>query len=245
VNERYAPQKGQQYEQQPICEYYHIPFVSWKDCANKEFNNNPDWDGWFDGTEGVHPNNAGHAQIAKYIIAKLEEIWKNLPKDKDLSPIATTLPKPLTDTSYQFLTYYTSDNLEPLTNTGWNNSSPVHSEWVAHGGSSEGWSTTTELAEMTFKIRASSINILYSESDSFRDCEAWVENPDGTKGKVVKMANFQTSRQGYLGWCCHEVVNGKDEKEYILHVVCPKRRATDNGKETDIIGIIACGKTGL
>ena len=239
VNERYAPQKGQQFEQQPICEYYHIPFVSWKDCANKEFNNKPNWDGWFDGTEGVHPSNEGHAQIAKYIIEKLDSIWNALPADKDLPPICTTLPKPLTDTSYQYLTYYTSDNLEPLTNTGWKNSSPVHSEWVAHGGATEGWSTTTELAEMTFKITATAINILYCESDQFRDCEAWVETSDGTKGKVVKMANYQSSRKGYLGWCCHEVVNGAEEKEYILHVRCPKRRATDQGKETDIIGIIA------
>ena len=244
VNERTAPQKGQQYEQQPICEYYHIPFVSWKDCANKEFNKKPDWDKWFDGSEGVHPNNAGHAKIAAYIIQTLDEVWNSLPKDADLPPIAKELPKPVTDTSYQYLTFYTSDNIEPLTNTGWTKSSPVHSEWVSHGQAHEGWSTTTENAEMTFKISASSINILYSESDGFRDCEAWVENPDGTKGKVVSMRNAQASRKGYLGWCCHEIVSGDEEKEYIVHVRCPKRRAADQGKETDIIGIIACGKTG-
>lgn len=245
VNERAAPQKGQQYEQQPICEYYHIPFVSWKDCANAEFKNKPNWDGWFDGTEGIHPNNAGHAQIAKYIIAKLDELWKNLPADNTLAPIATELPKPLTDTSYQYLTYYTSDNLEPLANTGWEKSSPVHSEWVSHGGAKEGWSTTKELAEISFKIHASSINVLYSESDGFRDCEAWVENPDGTTSKIIVMRNAQAGRKGYLGWCCHEVVTGAQEKDYVLHVRCPKRRTTDQGKETDFIGIIACGKTGL
>lgn len=239
VNERTAPQKGQQYEQQPICEYYHIPFVSWKDCANKEFNNKPNWDSWFDGSEGVHPNNDGHAQIAKYIIEKLDDIWSKLPADKDLAPIATELPKPLTDTSYQYLTFYTSDNIEPLTNTGWEKTSPVHNEWVAHGQAHEGWSTTKELAELTFKVHASSINVLYAESDGFRDCEAWVENPDGTKGKVVAMRNAQASRKGYLGWCCHEVVNGTEAKDYILHIRCPKRRPVDQGKETDIIGFIA------
>lgn len=245
VNERFSPQKGQQYEQQPICEYYHIPFVSWKDCANKEYNNSPNWDSWFSGQEGIHPNNEGHAKIAEYIIAKLEEIWASLPDDKNLSPIATELPKPLTDTSYQYFTYYTSDNLEPLTNTGWKNSSPVHSEWVSHGGAKQGWSTAEEGAEITFKIHASSINVLYAESDGYRDCEAWVENADGTAGKKVVMRNAQSSRKGYLGWCCHEVVNGTEEKDYILHISCPKRRKTDQGKETDVVGIIACGKTGL
>lgn len=238
VNERFGKQSGQQSEQEPICTHYHIPFVSWKDCMNKEYGGSPDWDKYFDGQEGVHPSNTGHAKIAEYIIQKLEEIWDSLPETNELNPVAKELPSPLTDTSYEYCIFYTNDNIEPETNTGWTKESPVHPEWPSRGNAKKGWSTKTENAEITFRIKAKGINVLYAESDGFRDCEAWVTDAEGNDSKKVKMACAQASRKGYLGWAAHEVINGKEEKEYILHVSCPKRRKTDQGKPCNIIGFI-------
>ena len=59
---------GQQYEQQPICQYYHIPFVSWKDSILKK-GKLSDFNAFYDGSETVHPNNAGHASIASFIMS--------------------------------------------------------------------------------------------------------------------------------------------------------------------------------
>lgn len=238
VNERFGSQSGQQSEQQPICEYYDIPYVSWKDCAKEEYGQNVNWDQWFDGQEGIHPSNKGHAKIAEYITARLEKIWTSLPEENNLRDVNKELPVPFSKLNYEKVTFFTNENITPLTNTGWENSSPVHPEWVSHGNAKQGWSTTKEGAELTFKIKAHGINVLYSESDSFRDCEAFVECTDGTKGAKVKMACAQASRKGYLGWAAHEVVCGEEEKEYILHVTCPKRRKTDQGKPCNIIGFI-------
>ena len=239
VNERNSPQPSQQYEQQPICEYYNIPFVSWKDCENIEKKNNVDWSDFFDDSETIHPNNEGHAEIAKFIIAKLEQIWACLPEsDEKLPAVETELPAPLTDTGYQYVEFLTSADIQPQTNTGWNTGSPVHSEWVLHGGARSGWSTMTEEAEMTFKVHGSSVNLLYSESDSFRNAQAWVEYPDGTKSRKVTLACMNPIRNGYLGWASRELCNHETEQDFIVHVICSKGRATEQKKETNVCGIL-------
>lgn len=239
VNERNDPQPGQQKEQQPICEYYHIPYVSWKDCENAEKGGAVDWNEFFDGKESVHPNDAGHAEIAKFLIQKLDSIWEKLPADdKDLPPLQNELPKPLTDAGYEFLDFYTCDNLEPVKNDGWSMGSPVHPEWVAHGNSTEGWRSYTEGAEIVFKVKGTSVNVLYCESDGFRDCEAWVVLPGGKTTKKITLRCEQASRKGYLGWSSRELASAEKETTFEVHVSVPKRRANYAGRETNICGII-------
>ena len=239
VNERNGVQSSQQGEQQPICEHYGIPFVSWKDCEKKEKGSSLDWNLYFDGEEAIHPNNAGHAEIGKFIVERLDEIWNLLPEDDTSLPaVDRNLPPPITDTGYEYVEFLASSDVEPESNTGWNKGSPVHPEWVSHGGARSGWSTMSEGAEMIFRVHGTSVNVLYSESDSFRNAQAWVENDDGSPAKKITIPCMNPIRQGYLGWGSRELVSCDEERDFVVHVICPKARATEQKKECNICGLL-------
>jgi len=242
VNERKPPYPGQQYEQQPICGYYHIPFVSWKDCAAAD-PGKTDWNVFFDGEETIHPNNAGHASIASYIRARLSSYYDSLPPDSAIPKPVRELPAALTDTGFQYVSYYAMDDIQPETNTGWKNGSPVHSEWVQHGQAKQGWQTDDPGAVITFKVSGSSVGVTYCESDTFRNADAWVTRPDGTDTPHVTLECYSSIRNGYLGWAYREIVSGPDEQTYTLHIAVKKRGKA--GSFANITGIAAGGRTGL
>ena len=241
VNEKSNGQPSQQAEQEVICKYYNIPFVSWKDCEKADLGQKVNWQDYFDGEETVHPNNAGHARIASFIIRYLEAIWETLPQDdKDLPSIKTELPAPLSDTSYQFAQLVTVDNGNVVSNSGWKNGSPVHQEWVSHGGASSGWSSSTDNAELVLKVHGSSVNVLYSESDSFRNAVAWVEKSDGSTSRKITLECMNPIRQGYLGWASRELVNsGNAEEDFLVHILCPRARTSqESSRETNVCALV-------
>lgn len=239
VNERNAPYNSNQAEQQKICEYYHIPYVSWKDCLFNE-DKNADFNQFFDGEENVHPNNKGHDNISKFLEAKWEEVWKTLPEDDANIPSVQALPPALNKDCIEDVLYYTSSDLKAKSNSGWTEGSPVHSEWVAHGNAKKGWETNVSGAEITFSIEASSIGLTYSESDQFRDAIAWVEYPDGKEGPKVPLNCYVSYRKGYLGWAYKELVNEEKAKKFTVHIQCSKRAPKSaEGKFCNITGILA------
>lgn len=234
---------GQQYEQQPICEYYHIPFVSWKDCVLRG-GSKSDFNKFFDAPETVHPNNAGHESIAGFIIEKLDGYWKNLPADKKIPSPVKTLPKPRTDDAFEFVTYYHNGNIKPSSNSGWTSGgTPRHDDWVKRGNMPSGWQTNEVGAEITFEVTGSTIGVTYAESDQFRNAVAWVTAPDGTESQKVNLQCFESSRRGYYGWAYRELVSGEKVQKYTVHIQCTKRAAADRaGKFCNFIGIVAAGK---
>lgn len=234
---------GQQYEQQPICEYYHIPFVSWKDCVLKN-GKKSDFKAFYDGQETVHPNNAGHASIASYIIEKLDSYWNALPADKAIPAAEKKLPAPLTDDAFEFVTYYHKDNIEAASNTGWKvGGTPRHDDWVKRGNVREGWQTNEVGAEITFEVEGSTIGVTYAESDTFRNAVAWVTGPDGKASSKVILQCYVSYRSGYYGWAYRELVHSDKVEKYTVHIQCSKRAPADrNGKYCNITGIIAAGK---
>ncbi|MCQ2576610.1 MAG: SGNH/GDSL hydrolase family protein [Treponema sp.] len=243
VNERAAPKySSNQTEQQALCEYYSVPFVSWKD--NMKADDILDYfEKCFDGSETVHPNNAGHEKISEYMIGKLDSIWKTLPEDKEI-PEIKELPPAKTDTGFVNAKYYHVDNLKPLLNTGWENGSPVHPEWLAHGQSHKGWQTKNSGAELTFEVEGSSVGITYCESDQFRDAVAWIEKQDGTMTEKTPLQCYSSIRNGYYGWAYKEILTGTEVQKYIVHIQCSKRAPrTAEGKYCNITGILAAGET--
>ena len=234
---------GQQYEQQPICQYYHIPFVSWKDSILKK-GKLSDFNAFYDGSETVHPNNAGHASIASFIIEKLEQYWKTLPKDKNIPSPVKALPSPLTDDAFEFVTYYHKDNISPVSNSGWiAGGTPRHDDWIKRGKVREGWQTNEVGSEICFEVEASTIGLTYAESDNFRNAVAWVTLPDGSESQKITLNCYQTFRSGYYGWAYKELIHGDKVQKYTVHVQCSKRATADRaGKFCNITGIIAAGR---
>lgn len=241
VNEKSNGQPSQQAEQEPICTYYHIPFVSWKDCEKASLGQNVNWQDYFDGEETVHPNNAGHARIASFIIERLEAIWQTLPEDDaNLPLVQTDIPEPLSDVGYQFAELITCDNGVISSNSGWKKGSPVHQEWVSHGGASSGWSSSQDNAELVLKVHGSSVNVLYSESDTFRNAVAWVEKSDGSTTRKITLECMNPIRQGYLGWASRELIHlGNEEADFLVHILCPRARGDkETSRETNVCALV-------
>ena len=239
VNERKAPYSSNQVEQQQICEYYHVPFVSWKECVQKE-GSLSDFEKYFDGQEGIHPNNAGHAKIAQFLEEEIERVWKNLPSDSKIAAVEKNLPPALTDKGFEKVEYYGNANLQPVENEGWTAGSPVHNEWVSHGNVVRGWQCNQGGAELTFEVEGSSIGITYCESDQFCDAKAWVTKADRTRGPVVTLNCFSSGRKGYYGWAYKQLIDGNTVEKYTVHIICSKKVANgDENKFCNITGILA------
>lgn len=242
VNERNAPYPSAQSVQKPICDYYHIPFVSWKECLEKT-SRLSDFEKFFDGQENVHPNSNGHANIAMHIENKIQSLWDNLPQDSEISSPVKDLPKPLSDRGFENAKYFTSDNIKPLTNTGWQATSPVHNEWVSHGKAHKGWQTNNAEAELTFEVEGSSVGITYCESDQFRNAQAWVTKEDGTSSPKVNLMCLVTYRNGYYGWAYKELINTDKVQKFTVHIAVSKRAPKSaEGKNCNITGILVAGE---
>ena len=242
VNERKSPYPSNQAEQQKICEYYGIPFVSWKDSVSKS-GSLSDFEKYFDGEETIHPNNAGHAKIAELMCDKLDSVWKALPADSKIPAVEKKLPSPLTDSGFEHVKYYGSDNLKPVSAGDWKSGSPVHSEWQSHGNSVKGWQCNEGSSEITFEVEGSSVGITYCESDQFRDAQAWVTKADGSSSPKVNLNCFVSYRKGYYGWAYKQLVDGDKVEKYTVHVVVSKRVARGSeAKFCNITGILVGGE---
>ncbi len=230
---------SQQAEQQPICEYYHVPYVSWKDCVLAK-GSASDFDKFYDGTEAVHPNNAGHASIAECIAEKIDGYWKNLPADKKIPKPVKTLPEPKIDDAFEFVEYYHKDNIQPLESEGWEiGGTPKHDDWVQRGNVREGWQSKAEDDYIGFEIEGATIGVTYCESDQYRNAYAWVEDEDGNATDAVPLSCYVSYRTGYYGWAYREIVSGDKVKKYTLYI---QGDPYEVGKYCNITGIIATKK---
>jgi lysophospholipase L1-like esterase len=243
VCEKGDGKKGQQAEQEPIGAHYKLPMLSWADRLQPQVAaGQVDWATLFNGAETVHPNNAGHASIAGFITAQLDELWNTLPAAKDIPAIDRTLPPALNGDDFQNPLFIGSDDLAPASNVGWVAGSDAHNEWVAHGGAKQGWHTTDPAGEITFAVNGKSVGLMYAESDQYRNAEAWVEYADGTAArKKITLACQSPSRVGYLGWAYRELANNPVAKDMVIHVRVKKARATENGKAANFTGIVVTG----
>ncbi|MDR0473793.1 MAG: SGNH/GDSL hydrolase family protein [Treponema sp.] len=224
-------------EQKNIAKHYGLNFLDWNSWVKfQEFSQS------FNPNDGIHPNDYGHANIAAGITGFLEAAWNRLPPDDELLPVAAVLPPPLTSSEFQNITYISGkDGMETnLESSGWTaGPSDPPGDWL--GKKYEpliGWSTVSESAELTIRVKGKSVGILFTESDQFQNCTAWIVDPDGTKTYSKVTAKCYVSyRNGYFGHAYVEVADNLDvSKEYILHLA-----VGSNGKaggKTNVIGVI-------
>lgn len=239
VNQRKYPYLNNQIEQKRICEYYQIPYLSWKDEIFSS-NLNSNFDIYFDGNEEIHPSNEGHKKIAELIISKFEKIWQ-LSENTDFSlkdDCGKKYFEPMTQNQFENCIYYHNKNIVPFENDNWEYESPVHSEWEKIGNAVKGWQTNKN-GILSFKLKATSIGITFSESDGFKNSYAWVVFSDGTESEKVELKCFSSIRKNYLGWCYKQIYNSEEEKEVILKI----QSFGDENKYTNVTGIIAGAKS--
>ena len=234
---------SQQKEQQPICDYYQIPFVSWKDEV-LAVGSAADFEAFYDAPETVHPNNAGHASIAGFICKKLQGYWDELPADEEIPAPNHTLPAPKESDKFEFVEYYHKDNIKPASNDGWEiGGTPEHDDWIVRGNVRQGWQTNKADGEITFEVEGSVIGVTYCESDQYKNASAWVSSPDGKNSDKIYLNCYSEIRKGYYGWAYKTLVSGDKVQKYILHVKASDLSGKDKeGKFCNITGIIVSKK---
>ena len=241
LNERGGPARGMQSEQAKIAAHYGLPSVSWGDSLGPLVSaGKTSWDVMFDGAETIHPNDAGHASIARFVTAFLEEAWEGGGTAADAPSL--TLPAPLFDDDFQYARLSGSPDLDPIENSGWTKGSELHGEWRNLGGAKEGWTSREDDARISFRLRGESVGLTCAESDQYRDAEAWVELPDGTASRKVALNCFVPYRNGYLGWAYREIARFPEPRDFILRVRVKKSGATDKGKSANFTGVALTGK---
>ncbi len=247
LNEKGDARRGQGAEQRKIAEHYGLPWIAWAEgVAGRIASGEESWDGLFDGVETIHPNDRGHASIARLVVDFLEEVWDEAGAGSDLpsldSSLASVLPEPLYGDDYQTARLVGSSDIVPIENAGWESGGDVHSEWRALGGEKQGWTTREPRAVISFRVKGKTIGITYSESDRYRNAEAWVELPDGSTTKKVSLECYVSYRKGYLGWAYREIASFPEAREVVLHVAVKKTRTTDDGKAANFTGIVLTGE---
>lgn len=248
VNQRYYPYSSNEAEQRKICNYYHIPCVSWKNSVFEE-DLNADFNQFFDGDEEIHPSENGHKKIAEFIIRRLEEIFKGMDNTDDATSFDKTLPPPLTQNQFQNCTYLHNKNVTPAESGEWQAKSPVHPEWEKRGGAVSGWQCSKAGSTLSVKVRGVSVGLTYAESDGFKNAWAWVTKKDGTESPKVLLECYSEFRKGYLGWAYREIINQNKEEEYTLHVQVTDEKCPVRGEDEDknsfanITGIILGGES--
>jgi lysophospholipase L1-like esterase len=231
INERGGKTKSTRADEQPIADRYGLPTLAWADWQTSSV------DQFYDGGESIHPNTAGHTDIARGIIAYLDGIWQHLPADDAIPPVDHSLPPPLVSAEFQTVQYLGWENAEVIDSKGWGEGSDIHGEWArAGGGEWPGWTTTRSDAELKVAVSGKSVGILFAESDQYRNGTAWLESPDGKTGPKVQINCFVSYRTGYLGWAYAEIGDNLGAGQYILHVT--PAAGSQEGKKTNVVGII-------
>jgi lysophospholipase L1-like esterase len=238
LNEKANPNKSTRAEEERIGGHYGLPTLAWSDWVKLSA-----WDLYFTGSEAIHPNNDGHANIAAGITAYLDAVWDALPPDNAIPPVDTVLPEPLVSGEFQNITLIGGSDTEalavPLESTLWRTQKAVlPDEWINSGkGLLTGWTTDESGADLRIRVRGKSVGVLFTESDQFRNGLAWIEDGDGTEKPKVTVNAYVSYRTGYYGYAYAEIADNLDPaQEYILHLA-----VNTGGKPnapTNVIGVI-------
>jgi lysophospholipase L1-like esterase len=206
-------------EQSVIADHYGVP---WLDAGLV-----PGADGWNPG-DPIHPNGVGHARIAEAVLAALVPVLE-APTPAPGSP--RDLRDPLYSSDWQYVRLW--DHRNAVASGGWQPGSDVHGEWAVHGGEPSGWHVADD-AVLTLRVTGKVIGVLYSESEHYRDLEAWVDD-----GPPVILEARVASRQGYLGWAYRALARDLTGEHVVRIRLASEGRGT--GRPAHVVAIVAAG----
>jgi lysophospholipase L1-like esterase len=192
------------------------------------------WADWYD--EPVHPNQRGHDAIAQIVISTLQSAAQAgvLPSP---SGRPAPVPAPLFGRTHESVHSIADAALVPWRNQGFSRGGDVHAEWAQlPGGQTAGWTTRADDAEASFLVWGSQIAIFHSESEHYRNLEAWVDD-----GPVVTLHGYQAERKGYLGWHTTVVGDGLESGAHLLHVRVKRDAFAGSGRSAGLTAIWGAG----
>jgi lysophospholipase L1-like esterase len=239
LNEKANPNKSTRAEEERIGKHYGLPTLGWADWVKLS-----NWDLYFTGSEAIHPNNEGHANIAAGITSYLDAVWSALPPDSQLPSINIRLPEQLVSAEFQHVAFIGGDNTEALTvgleTTGWQVQKAIlPDEWKSRGGGElMGWTTDKPDADLSVRVQGKSVGVLFTESDQYCNGLAWIEDREGNAvGAKVTINTYVSYRSGYYGYAYIEVTDKLDPiRGYILHLTV--NTGGKQGAATNVIGVI-------
>ena len=239
LNEKANPNKSARSEEEKIGKHYGLPTLAWADWVKLA-----DWDRYFSGSEAIHPNNEGHANIALGVNKYLEAVWKSLPPEEGLPAVETALPPPLVSAEFQNVTLLGGGDsdalLGDLAASGWKTQTAIlPDEWITRGGGPlSGWTTNDPNAVLSVRVKGKSAGVLFTESDQYRNGLAWIEESGApAEAKKVIINTYVSYRSGYYGYAYAEIADGLDPaKEYILRLAV--NPGGKQGAWTNIIGVV-------
>jgi len=237
LNEKADANKSTFREQKDLGRHYGIPVLAWADWVKLS-----EWDSYFTGSEAIHPNNDGHANIAGGLIRYFDAVWDSLPPDAALPRINTALSAPLVSSEFQNITLIGGQDTDAMLNFDtslWQTVPAIlPGEWLSRGGRPlTGWTSNDPKADLAIRVKGKSVGLLFAESDQFANGLAWIESPDGKENlpKVI-IRNYVSYRTGYYGYAYAEIANSLDPaREYVLHLA-----VNPGGRQgaTHIIGVV-------
>lgn len=223
-------------EQLRIARHYRLPaidFGKWMDARARS--GGPSWQAIY-GDEPIHPNRAGHDQIAAAIVETLEAAQAA----PGAASAAAALPAPLHGDDYEYVRHLGNLDIKPYEKRGFASGSDRHDDWERRpGGGKAGWTTKSDDATISFLVYGRQIALFHPESEHYRDLEAWVDD-----GKPVTLREDKPERAGYLGWAYTPVASDLEPGAHLLHVRVPKDKRAASGRVANIAGIMTAGLPG-
>jgi lysophospholipase L1-like esterase len=210
-----------------VGEHYGLPMVSFRDALWPEIaEGRMRWEDVE--ADEVHPNDRGHAYLARYVGTLLGRTLAAMPPDDDL-PKIRPIPEPLFSARFEHVALHEAEALRPVSSTGWTYDGA--NEWT------KGWKADQPGSVIEFEVTGETILLM----------EYHVRGPMG-QARVQVDDQPPTVVDGWFegtwgGWRnTHELARGLGPGKHRVRLeILPEQHAESTGHEFRVLGLGAAG----